>query len=43
VEAFILLLDMGFMVYLCWRIFRGGEGEDADLGYLRYGKTKQRR
>ncbi len=42
-EALILVIDMGVMLYLCWRIFRGGEGQDTDLGYLRYDKPKQRR
>ena len=42
-EAIILVLDMGVMLYLCWRIFRSGNMEDADLGFLRYDKNNERR
>lgn len=38
-EALILLIDMGVMFYLCWRLFRGKDGKDVDLGFLRYEKT----
>ncbi len=38
-EALILVIDMGIMLYLCWRLFRGRDGREADLGYLRYDKT----
>lgn len=38
-EALILLLDMGFMWYLCWRIFRAPHERDADLGVLGYKKS----
>lgn len=42
-EAVILLLDMIFMWYLCWRLFRGGEGKEADLGVLGYKKSGKAR
>lgn len=42
-EALILVLDMGVMLYLCWRLFRGPDDQDVDLGYLRYDKTDPRR
>lgn len=35
-EALILLFDMGFMWYLCWRLSRGREGREVDLGVLGY-------
>jgi hypothetical protein len=35
-EALILILDMGGVWYLCWRLFRQREREAADLGLLRY-------
>lgn len=42
-EALILLLDMIFMWYLCWRLFRAGEGQEADLGLLGYKKSDKAR
>ncbi|ADU98516.1 hypothetical protein [Alicycliphilus denitrificans] len=41
-EALILVIDMGFMLYLCWRVFRSRDGQDIDLGFLRYDKTDTR-
>lgn len=40
-EAIILLFDMCVMLYLCWRIFRLRNTEDADLGFLRYDKNNE--
>lgn len=40
-EAFILVIDLVVMLYLCWRIFVGRDDHDIDLGYLRYDKTNQ--
>lgn len=42
-EALILLIDMGVMLYLCWRLFRGKSGKNADLGFLRYDENDRRR
>ncbi len=41
-EALILVIDMGFMLYLCWRIFRGRDNRDIDLGVLDYDKSDAR-
>ncbi|MHA7601874.1 hypothetical protein ACX12L_18265 [Alicycliphilus sp. T452] len=38
-EALILVIDMGVMLYLCWRLFRGRGDREVDLGYLRHDKT----
>lgn len=35
-EAIILVIDMGVMLYLCWRLFRGRRERNIDLGFLRY-------
>ena len=32
----ILVIDMGVMLYLCWRLFRGRREKNIDLGFLRY-------
>ncbi|MGD9773058.1 hypothetical protein [Diaphorobacter sp.] len=37
-EALILLIDMCVMLYLCWRLFRGRDEADIDLGFFRYDK-----
>lgn len=37
-EAIILVIDMGVMLYLCWRLFKGEDKVDTDLGFLRYDK-----
>jgi hypothetical protein len=42
-EAFILVIDMGVMLYLCWRLFRGKCGERTDLGFLRYDDADRQR
>jgi hypothetical protein len=42
VEAIILLLDMGVMLYLCWRIYRWKDGQEPDLGFLSYEKTNEK-
>lgn len=39
IEAIILLIDMGAMLYLCWRLFLGRNNREIDFGYLRYEKT----
>jgi hypothetical protein len=43
VEAFILVIDMGVMLYLCWRLFRGQREKNADLGFLRYDDIDRQR
>lgn len=40
-EALILVIDLGVMLYLCWRIFAGRDDKDIDLGYLRYDKNNR--
>ena len=35
-EALILLIDMGVMLYLCWRLFKCEDKADTDLGFLRF-------
>ena len=42
-EAIILLLDMGFMWYLCLRLFRMRDEQNADLGLLGYKKSEKTR
>jgi hypothetical protein len=42
-EAFILVIDMGVMLYLCSRLFRGQCGKSADLGFLRYDEADRQR
>lgn len=42
-EAFILVIDMGVMLYLCWRVFKGQGRADTDLGLLRFQKTDRQR
>lgn len=42
-EAFILVIDMGVMLYLCWRLFRGKGDKDIDLGFLRYDEVNRQR
>lgn len=42
-EAFILVIDMGVMLYLCWRLFRGKGAQNADLGFLRYDDIDRQR
>lgn len=37
-EALILLIDMGVMLYLCWRLFKGEDKAGIDLGFLRFDK-----
>ena len=37
-EALILLIDMGVMLYLCWRLFKGEDKAGTDLGFLRFDK-----
>jgi hypothetical protein len=43
VEALILVIDMGVMLYLCWRVFKGQGREATDLGLLRFEKTERPR
>ena len=38
-EALILVINMGVMLYLCWRVFKGQGKADTDLGLLRFQKT----
>ncbi len=42
-EALILVIDMGVMLYLCWRLFLARDDRDVDLGFLQYGKNDQQR
>ncbi|GAO26544.1 hypothetical protein [Hydrogenophaga sp.] len=42
-EALILVIDMGVMLYLCWRVFKGQGRADTDLGLLRFQETERRR
>lgn len=37
-EAFILTLDVAFMVYLCWRLFKADPKRPSgkDLGWFAY-------
>ena len=42
-EAFILVIDMGVMLYLCWCVFKGQGKADTDLGLLRFQKTERQR
>lgn len=42
-EAIILVLDMGVMLYLCWRIYRWKDGQPPDLGFLRYDSNDEKR
>lgn len=41
-EAIILVLDMGVMLYLCWRIYRWKDGQEPDLGFLSYDKINEK-
>jgi len=42
-EALILVIDMGVMLYLCWRLFRARDDRDVDFGFLRYDKNDKRK
>lgn len=37
-EALIFMMDVGVMIYLCWRIYRhdDGKGDKGSLGWLAY-------
>jgi len=43
VEALILVIDMGAMLYLCWRLFKAGGKGEADLGFLRFDESDRQR
>ena len=42
-EAIILVIDMGAILYLCWRLFRGQREKNTDLGFLRYDDADRQR
>ena len=42
-EAFILVIDMGVMLYLCWRVFKGEVTADTDLSLLGFQKAGRER
>ena len=41
-EAIILVLDMGVMLYLCWRIYRWKDDQRPGLGFLQYDESNEK-